>query len=84
MPIATLLISQNTGLSEKETDRCMKKLCECNIALQMVVATADGEINAYSFRKESFAVPLLCFADEVIKSDVPPFFGCFDRKKPFV
>ena len=84
MPIATSLISQNTGLSEKETDRCMKKLCECNIALQMVVATADGEINAYSFRKESFAVPPLCFADEVIKSDVPPFFGCFDRKKPFV
>ena len=80
MPIATSLISKKTGLSLGETDRYMKKICENNLAVQTIVATAEGEINTYSFRKESFAVPMLCFADEIAKKDLRPFLGCYDRK----
>ena len=32
---------------------------------------------------EGFAVPLICFADEIAKDDVHPFFGVHNRKKPF-
>lgn len=84
MPIATSLISKSTGLSEKDTERYMKKICENNLAVRTVVATADGEINAYSFRKESLAIPLLCFADELAKKDMRPFLGYFDRKSPLI
>lgn len=73
-------ISKKTGLSLGETDRYMKKICENNLAVQTIVATAEGEINTYSFRKESFAVPMLCFADEIAKKDLRPFLGCYDRK----
>ena len=61
----------------------MEILCKNNITTHTVIATAEGEINAYAFRKESFAVPLLCFADEIAKK-ARPFFGSFERKKPFL
>ena len=82
MPIATSLISKNTGISENKVESCMNKLCENNLVTRSVVATADGNINAYLFRKESFAVPLLCFADEIAKRNVRPFMGEFSRQKP--
>ena len=78
MPIATSLISQSTGIDHGEVDRCMKSLCEKNIATHTVVATADGDINSYMIRRESFVIPLLCFADEMTKKDMRPFMGGFD------
>lgn len=84
MPIATSLISKNTGLSENEVDRCMAILCDNNLTTHCVVATANGEINSYTFRKESFAIPLLCFADEIAKQNEQPFFGVYKRNKPLL
>ncbi len=84
MPIATSLISKNVGLSLQETDHCMQKLCEVNLVTCNVVATAEGNINSYNIRRESFAIPLLCFADEMAKKDWHPFLGEFNREKPFL
>ena len=84
MPVATSLISSRTGMELKEVDRCMDALCSHNLATHTVVATAEGNMNAYNFRRESFAVPLLCFADEIAKKEVRPFLGSFERKKPLL
>ena len=84
MPIASSLISKQTGIELHEVDRCMEILCKNNITTHTVIATAEGEINAYAFRKESFAVPLLCFADEIAQDNLRPFFGGFERKKPLL
>ena len=84
MPIATSLISKNTGLEPAEVDRCMRSLCEKNVATHTVVATAEGEINSYMIRRESFVIPLLCFADELTKKDLRPFMGGFDSSRAFL
>ena len=84
MPVATALIAKNVGLDVRETDRCMQQLCACKLFTRSVVATLDGEINAYTYRRESFALPLLCFADELAGQDARPFFGDFKRDKPLL
>ena len=84
MPIATSLISKNTGLEPAEVDRYMRSLCEKNVATHTVVATAEGEINSYMIRRESFVIPLLCFADELTKKDLRPFMGGFDSSRAFL
>lgn len=83
-PIATSLISKNTGIETKEVDRCMEILCKNNLATRNVVATADGEIYSYMFHQESSVIPLLCFADEICKKDYRDFIGSFDRTKPLL
>lgn len=81
-PIATSLISKNTGIDMKEVDRCMKTLCENNLATCNVVATADGDIYTYMFHQESSVIPLLCFADEICQKDFRDFGWAFERTKP--
>ena len=83
-PIATSLISKKTGLSMEETERCMEILCENNLAERTVISTAGGEIYSYMFRQESSVIPLLCFADEVQKTDYRDFMVSFDRTKPLL
>ena len=83
-PIATSLISKNTGIDMSEVDRCMEILCRNNLATSSVVATADGEIYSYMFHQESSVIPLLCFADEIAKTDYRDFVGSFDRTKPLL
>ncbi|MBQ1617884.1 MAG: helix-turn-helix transcriptional regulator [Ruminococcus sp.] len=83
MPVATSLICKNTGFTEAEVEKCMKRLCESGIVIHTAIATAEGEINSYRVRAEGYAVPLLCFADEIAKK-ARPFFGAFERKKPFL
>ena len=83
-PIATSLISKNTGIEMNEVDRCMEILCKNNLATRNVVATADGEIYSYMFHQESSVIPLLCFADEIAKKDYRDFIWSFDRTKPFL
>lgn len=82
--IATSLISKHTGIDPKEADRCMERLCDNNLVTRTVIATADGDINSYMLRREHFAIPLLCFADEIAKENFRPFMGKFDREKPFL
>ena len=81
MPLSASLISKKTGIDIKETERCMDILCEHNLASLWVVSTADGDIRSYRIRPESFAVPLLCFADETARNDSQPFVGKFTRTK---
>ena len=81
--IATSLISKHTGFSEREVEKCMSRLCENNLVVHTAIATADGEINSFRVRAEGYAIPLLCFADEIAKK-ARPFFGSFERKKPFL
>lgn len=83
-PIATSLISKNTGIDMKEVDRCMEILCKNNLAARNVVATADGEIYSYMFHQESSVMPLLCFADEITKKDFRDFIWIYDRTKPLL
>ena len=83
-PIATSLISKNTGLDLDEVDRCMEILCQNNLATKSVVATADGDIYTYMFHQESSVIPLLCFADEICKKDFRDFMVSFMRTKPFL
>lgn len=83
-PIATSLISKNTGIEMNEVDRCMEILCKNNLATRNVVATADGEIYSYMFNQESSVIPLLCFADEIAKKDYRDFIWSFDRTKPLL
>lgn len=84
MPVAASLISMNTGLSINEVESCMNMLCDNKLTVHIAVATAEGKMNSYVFRPESFAVPLLCFADEILKKDPRPFMGAFERDKPLI
>ncbi len=83
-PLATSLISKNTGLDRKEVDRCMDILCENNLATKTTVATAEGDIHTYMFHQESSVIPLLCFADEICRKDFRDFLRAFDRTKPLL
>lgn len=83
-PIATSLISKNTGIDTREVDRCMEILCKNNLATRSVVATSDGEIYSYLFHQESSVIPLLCFADEIAKKDYRDFLADFGRTKPLL
>ncbi len=62
----------------------MKILCGNNLAEHIKIAAVDGEIDAYTIRKESCAVPLLSFADEIAKGSPFPVFHMFDREKPLI
>ena len=84
IPIADSLIAKSTGLSLDEVEKCMKILCSNNIAIHKIVATVDGEMNTYLVRPESYAVPLLCYADEIAGNYSQPFFGNFERRKPLI
>lgn len=81
MPVASSLISVHTGLAEDEVEAYMERICDMHLAERTVIATAGGEMNSYTVRPEGFAVPLICFADELAKN-IRPFFGTNDRKKP--
>lgn len=83
-PIATSLISKNTGLSPREVDKCMEKLCEHQLATKSVIATSEGEMYSYMFYNESAVVPLLCFADEMVRTDGRDFLLDFSRTKPLL
>lgn len=83
-PIATSLISKNTGIDTDEVDRCMEILCKNNLATRSVVATANGEIYSYMFHQESSVIPLLCFADEITKRDFRDFVISLNRTKPLL
>ena len=62
----------------------MAILCSNNLAVAKVVATVDGEMDVYIIRPESYAIPLLCFADEIAGNYSHPFWGNYDRKKPLL
>ena len=82
-PVDVSLIAKHTQLPDNKVEEYMERICERNLATRTVIATAHGEMNSYTIRPEGFAVPLLCFADEIAKDDVHPFFGVHERKKPF-
>ena len=84
IPIAVSLIAKSTGLSVGEVDQCMQVLCSNNLAIHKVVATVEGDMNAYIIRPESYAVLMLCFADEIAGNHPRPFWGNFDRSKPLL
>ena len=62
----------------------MKIICNNKLAERIIIATVEGEIDAYAIRKESCAVPLLSFADEIAKGSPFPVFNMFDREKPLI
>ena len=83
IPVASSLIGKSLGLSLREVERCMELLCVCGMAERSVVETVDGDMTVYNLRKESFFIPMMCFADEIAKKNVRPFWGTFNRTKPF-
>ena len=84
IPITATLISKGTGFDMCEVERCMKIICNNKLAERIIIATVEGEIDAYAIRKESCAVPLLSFADEIAKGSPFPVFNMFDREKPLI
>ncbi|MBQ1546097.1 MAG: helix-turn-helix transcriptional regulator [Clostridia bacterium] len=84
IPIAASLISEKTNIDSREVERYMEKLGERNFVTAGVVATAQGEMRTYTFRRESYFIPLLFFADEIASGKSRPFFGSFSRTKPFL
>ncbi len=83
-PIASSLISENTGLTVQEVDRCMDILCQRGFATRAAIAVAGGEIYSYMFNQENAVVALLCFADELARNDNLPFIWSFSRTKPLM
>lgn len=81
-PIATSLISKNTGMTIPEVDRQMEILLKHNLVMRTCVATADGDIYYYMFNQEHAVIPLLCFADELVRKDNDPMIWSFSRSKP--
>lgn len=81
-PVASSLISKNTGLSVAEVDRCMDILYQHNLVQRTTIATADGEIYSYMFNQEETVIPLLCFADQLARKDNHHFMWSFTRTKP--
>jgi transcriptional regulator with XRE-family HTH domain len=81
-PIATSLISKNTGLPIQQVDDCMAILCENSLATRTTIATSDGEIYSYMFNHESAVIALLCFADELARKESSPLLWSFNRTKP--
>ncbi len=83
-PIASSLISKNTGIAENEVDRCMDILCKNNLATKSVIETANGEMYSYMFNQESSVIPLLCFADEITITESYDYGWSFSRTKPLL
>ncbi len=83
-PLATSLISKNTGLTEDEVDRYMEILCDNNLATKSVIETATGEMHSYMFHNESSVIPLLCYADEITKTNSHDFIWSLSRTKPLL
>ena len=83
-PIATSLISKNTGLSLSKVDECMERLCNANLVNKSVIETANGEMYSYMFTNENAVVPLLLYADEITKTETLEFLWSFSRTKPLL
>lgn len=84
MPLTAALIAKSTGLDLRTVERCMKTLCDHQLAVHTKIATVDGEIDSFAVKKDGCAVPLLCFADEIAKGCPSPVFRMFDRNKPYL
>lgn len=83
-PIATSLISKNTGLSISEVDEYMEKLCKANLVDKSVIETANGEMYSYMFTNENAVIPLLLYADEITKTKTWEYIWSFSRTKPLL
>ena len=81
-PIATSLISKNTGMTIQEVDHHMEILLENNLVMRTSVATADGDIYYYMFNQENAVIPLFCFADELVRRENEPLIWSFTRTRP--
>ncbi len=84
IPLTAQLISHGTGYDLHEVVRCMDILCDYKLTEHIKIASVEGEIDAYTIRRESCAVPLLSFADEIAKGSPFPVFNMFDREKPLI
>lgn len=83
-PIATSLISKNTGLSIQKVDECMERLCNANLVVKSVIETANGEMYSYMFTNENAVIPLLLYADEITKTKIWEYLWSFSRTKPLL
>ena len=83
-PIATSLISKNTGLSIEKVDECMEKLGKANLVNKSVIETANGEMYSYMFTNENAVIPLLLYADEITKTKMWEYMWSFSRTKPLL
>ena len=83
-PIATSLISKNTGLSIEKVDECMERLCKANLVDKSVIETANGEMYSYMFTNENAVIPLLLYADEITKTKSWEYMWSFSRTKPLL
>ncbi len=83
-PIDASLISRHTGLSIHEVNACMDILCQNKLATCTTIRTADGYLHSYLFHHESSVIPLLCFADELVRDNGNDFLFDFSRTKPLM
>lgn len=85
MPHTAALISKGTGLELPKVERCLKTVCDNQLAYRMKMADVDGVIDSYSIRCEASCVAaMLCFADQIAKGCPLPVFNMFDRERPYL
>ena len=85
MPLTADLIGKGTDLELHKVERCLKTICDHQLAYHMKIATVDGVIDSYSIRSEaSCVIPLLCFADQIAKGCPFPVFNMFDRERAYL
>ncbi len=81
-PSDATFVSKQTGISLKRVEQKMDVLCKNNLLFRSFGTTAEGDIAFYMFNQESAVLPLLCFADEILTTDVRDLIVDFSRRKP--
>lgn len=80
--ISAQLIAESVGVSEEKVEKIMEQLAEINIASCSEVEMIEGDVKAYSVRREATLLPLLTFAREMGVKHIFDFGYLYKREKP--
>ena len=79
--ISAQLIAESVGVSEEKVEKIMERLSEINIAACSEVEMIEGDVKAYSVRREATLLPLLTFARELGVKHIFDFGYLYKRNK---
>lgn len=79
--ISTQLIAESVGISEEKVEKIMEQLAQINIAACSEVEMIEGDVKAYSVRREATLLPLLTFARELGVNQIFDFGYLYKRNK---
>lgn len=79
--ISAQLIAESVGISEEKVEKIMEQLAQINIAACSEVEMIEGDVKAYSVRREATLLPLLTFARELGVKYIFDFGYLYKRNK---